>query len=291
MNPTETTKTTTMSGGGSTSRPSMGGSPSRGSGAGASHAASTSASSSMGSGAAAGHAAATSSSSSHMVMNGMSMGSSHAATTKMAMGGMSMSAPHGATNILPNWLAVIWTLVFLVILVVHARHVMQTHGQRRYWHAGHVLMALGMVFMFAPGSLDHFNIPNGFWPLLFANAAGVVVAWILVRILYGQPVNGLWGVLAFDLAAMAYMWSPSGYVAPITWLLVAYFGIEAVLWATNEYRRLDERLTIMGVGVNPDGTLTAQAVEPLACEHDLRLTMALMTAGMAYMFAAMQLLM
>ncbi len=34
-------------------------------------------------------------------------------------------------------------------------------------------------------------------------------------------------------------------------------------------------------------TLTATAAEPLACERELRLTMALMTAGMAYMFAAM----
>lgn len=202
-----------------------------------------------------------------------------------------MSVPHGATNIVPNWLAVVCTLAFLVILVVHARHAVQTHGQRRFWHTGHVLMAFGMAFMFAPASLDHFNIPGGFWPLLFANAAGVVVAWILFKTLYGQPVNGLWAVLAFDLAVMAYMWSPSGYVAPITWLLVAYLGIEAVLWATNYYRRLDEHVIIKGVGTNPNGTLTVTAVQPLVCEHDLRATMALMTAGMAYMLAAMQLLM
>ncbi len=295
MNPTETSKTNTMSGTGNASSTghSSTGATSMGSGTStpsASHS-SMGTGSAMGSGGGAStHAAAASSHSSTMVMNGMSMSSSHA-TMKMSMGGMSMSAPHGATNILPNWLAVVWTLVFLVILGVHARHVMQTHGQRRLWHTGHVLMAFGMAFMFAPGSLDHFNIPNGFWPLLFANAAGVVVAWILVKTLYGQPVNGLWAVLAFDLAAMAYMWSPSGYVAPITWLLVAYFGIEAVLWATNSYRKLDERLVIKSGGMNPDGTLTATAVEPLACEHDLRLTMALMTAGMAYMFAAMQLLM
>jgi Domain of unknown function (DUF5134) len=275
MNSTETTKTTTMSGSGSSSsasHSSMGASSTMGPGGGQSM-----------------HAAAASSHSSNMAMNGMSMSSSHA-TVKMSMGGMSMSAPHGATNILPDWLAVIWTLVFLVILVVHVRHVLQTHGERRFWHSGHVLMALGMVFMYAPGSLDHFNIPNGFWPLLFANAAGAVVAWILARTLYGRPVNGLWAVLAFGLAAMAYMWSPSGYVAPLTWLLVAYFAAEALLWATNSYRKLDEHLTIRGIGVNPDGTLSATAVEPLVCERDLRVSMAAMALGMAYMFAATQLL-
>ena len=228
-------------------------------------------------------------------MNSMSTGSSHA-SMKMTMGGMSMSASHGATNILPDWLAVIWTLLFLVILVIHARHVQETHGERRVWHSGHVLMALGMTFMFAPGSLDHFDIPQGFWPILFANAAGLIVAWGLAQTLAGHAVNGLWAVLAFDLAAMAYMWSPSGYVAPITWLLVAYFALQALLWGTNRYRHLDERIVIRGVNVavaagGAAGAVSRSAVDPLVCERDLRASMGLMALGMAYMFAAMQLLM
>jgi Domain of unknown function (DUF5134) len=223
-----------------------------------------------------------------MVMNGMSMGPAH--PTKTAMGGMSMSAPHGATNILPSWLAVIWTLLFLVVLVLHARHVAETREGRRWWHSGHVLMALGMVFMFAPASLDHFNIPAGFWQLLFANAAGAVVAWIIAQALSGRAVNMLWVVMAVDLAAMVYMWSPAGFVAPITWLLVAYFTAQALLWATNSYRRLDNHTIVAANAVNPDGTLTASSVQPLICERDLRPSMFVMTLGMAYMFAAMQLL-
>jgi Domain of unknown function (DUF5134) len=227
---------------------------------------------------------------SSMAMNGMSMSGAHPATMKTAMGGMSMQAPHGATNILPDWLAVLWTLAFIVVLVVHARHVAQTAGERRWWHAGHVLMAFGMVFMFAPPSLDHLDVPNGFWPLLFANGAGVVVAWILARALNGHAVNALWAALAFDLAAMAYMWSPSGYVAPLTWLLVAYFAVQALLWATNYYRRLDRRALLGGIRVNPDGTIAASGAQPLVCERDLRPSMTVMALGMAYMFAAMQLL-
>ncbi|MGA9874574.1 MAG: DUF5134 domain-containing protein [Solirubrobacteraceae bacterium] len=211
-------------------------------------------------------------------------------STKMAMGGMSMSAPHGTTSILPNWLAVIWTLAFLLVLVLHARHVAETQDGRRWWHSGHVLMALGMTFMFAPMSLDHFNIPNGFWQLLFANASGLVLAWILAQALSGRAVNMLWVVMAVDLGAMVYMFSPAGFVAPITWLLVVYFAAQALMWVTNSYRKLDSHTIIGGNAINADGTLTATAVQPLICERDLRGSMFVMTLGMAYMFAAMQLL-
>jgi hypothetical protein len=227
-------------------------------------------------------------------MSDMSMGAGHRSTG--SVGGMTMSVAHGATNILPEWLAIIWTLVFAAIFVIHLRHVLDTHGQRRLWHSGHVLMALGMAFMFAPTSIDHFNIPATFWQLLFANAAGVIVAWVLFQILSGRAVNLLWIVIAIDLAAMVYMWSSNGFVAPITWLLVAYFAIQAGLWATNEFRRLDREHQIPGfshIHVNADGsaTMSGAAAEPLVCELDLRPTMTVMALGMAYMFAAMQLLM
>lgn len=210
---------------------------------------------------------------------------------QMSMGGgLSVRTAAGATNILPDWLAVILTLVFLAIFVVHSRHVWETRGERRLWHSGHVLMAIGMAFMFAPASLDHFGISPEFWRLLFANAAGAVVIWVLVLLSTGTPVNRLWLVLAFDLAAMVYMWSPNGFVPVVTWILVAYFTVQAVLWATDRYRKL-ERTPLTSPVVVGDGTLAARAVSPLVCEHDLRLSLGVMVLGMAYMLAAMQLLM
>jgi hypothetical protein len=208
----------------------------------------------------------------------------------MAMGGMSMSVAGHTTNILPNWLAVIWTLVFFVIIATHVRHVVQSEGQRRYWHSGHVAMAIGMAFMFAPASIDHFNVPPGFWSLAFANGAIAIVLWMLVQAFAGRGTNVLWLLMAFDLGAMAYMWSPAGFQAPITWLLVAYFAVQAVLWGSDRVRDFDER-TIFGgaVSVTPDGALAASVAEPLICFKDLRVSMAAMTLGMAYMFAATQL--
>ena len=229
---------------------------------------------------------------SSMAHMGSSAASHMSGTHSMSMGAMSMSVGSHTTNILPNWLAVIWTLVFIGIIVIHGRHVVESQGQRRIWHSGHVFMALGMAFMFAPASLDHFNIPTGFWSLAFANAAIAVVLWIVAQALAGRGANLLWLVMAFDLGAMAYMWSPTGFQAPITWLLVAYFAGQAVLWGTDRMRGLDER-TILGgaMSVTPEGALTASVAEPLICFKDLRISMAAMTLGMAYMFAAMQLVM
>ena len=224
-------------------------------------------------------------------MSGMSM--SHGGGHSTSIGGMSMSsAAHGATNILPDWLAIIWTLVFIAIIVVHVRHVLDSDdGQRRIWHSGHVLMAFGMAFQFAPSSLDHFAIPAGFWQLVFANAAIAALLWILMQAVSGRAVNVLWLVMAIDMGAMAYMWSPSGFQAPLTWLLVAYFAAQSLLWATDRMRDVDHR-TLFGGGfsVTPGGAVAMSAAEPLVCFRDLRVSMSAMTLGMAYMFAAMQLL-
>jgi hypothetical protein len=218
----------------------------------------------------------------------MSHGASHATT----VGGMSMGGGgSGTTSILPEWLAVIWTLVFIVLIVVHSLHLRDSHGQRRLWHSGHVLMAFGMAFMFAPASIDHFDIPSGFWQIVFANGALAILAWMLTQALSGRAINVLWLTMAVDLGAMAYMWSPSGFQAPITWILVAYFAAQSLLWVTDRMRDVDHKtLRGGGISVTPGGAVAMSAAEPLVCFRDLRMSMFAMTLGMAYMFAAMQLL-
>jgi hypothetical protein len=224
-------------------------------------------------------------------MGSMNMTGSHDTMAMPGGSSMSMTSSHGTVNILPQWLAILWTLCFVAILVIHARHVLESHGQRRFWHSGHVLMALGMIFMFAPASIDHLDIPSGFWQLAFANAAGVVVAWIFAQALSRQAVNALWIVIAIDLAAMVYMWSPNGFRAPITWLLVAYFAVQTALWATNRMRRTDDLAIGRRFSVGPSGAVAASAAQALVCDRDLRASVGLMTLGMAYMLAAMQLAM
>jgi hypothetical protein len=223
-----------------------------------------------------------------MNMN-MAMGGGHGSATA---GGVSLSSGgHGAPNILPTWLAAIWALAFLAIFLVHLRHLFETGGQRRLWHSGHVLMAIGMAFMFAPASIDHLNIPSSFWQVIFGVGVLVVVSWMVTEALERKAINPLLVVMATDLAAMVYMWSPNGFRAPVTWLLVAYFAVQSLLWGTDRMRSID-RYTLPGAfTVMSDGSVGAAVAQPLICYRDIRVSMSAMTLGMVYMLVAMQLLM
>ncbi|MGA8745968.1 MAG: DUF5134 domain-containing protein [Solirubrobacterales bacterium] len=216
---------------------------------------------------------------------GSMMSGSHGS---MSMGGMTMAgAGHGATNILPDWVAVIWTLVFIAIIAIELRCVIDGGGQRRFWHAGQLLIALGMAFMYAPSSIDHFNIPSGFWQLAFANGTVLIVFWMLAEALARRSINVLWLVLAIDLAAMAYLWSPSGFQSPLAWLLVAYFAAQSLLWASNRIHRVDRQTTLGGFSVSPSGAVTTTATVSLIGQRHLRVSMSAMMLGIAYMFLAM----
>ncbi len=218
----------------------------------------------------------------------MNMSGGHGASTA---GGMSFPGGHGAIDILPTWLAVIWTLVFLAIFLIHLRHLVDTGGQRRLWHSGHVLMAIGMAFMLAPASIDHLNIPRSFWQIAFGGGTLVIVAWMATEVLEHHPINALLVVMATDLAAMVYMWSPNGFRAPVTWLLVAYFAVQSLLWGTDRMRSVDRFALRGGYSVMSDGSVRAAVAAPLICFRDLRLSMSAMTLGTVYMFVAMQLMM
>jgi hypothetical protein len=226
-----------------------------------------------------------------MNMPGMAMGG-----PRMASGGHGAhGGPGGALQLLPSWLSIVWLLVFIAIAVAHFRYLIAGQGQRRVWHAAHVLMAVGMGFMYGQSASGALSTPSGLWRAVFVYAAGATGAWVLVQLLYHRAVNVLWPLIALDLTAMVYMWSPSGLSAAITWPAVCYFALQAGLWALSIYHRHDGRWQLGGgaqIGVSAHGTvaLTVSRSEPLICELPLRPSMIAMTLGMGYMLTAMQLL-
>lgn len=90
--------------------------------------------------------------------------------------GMSMAGGH----VLPDWLRIVWVAIYALILVlhlvVHLRHLIGLGGQERAWHSSHVLMALGMVYMFLPAGIV--TLPSMVGIVVFALAALAATGWI-----------------------------------------------------------------------------------------------------------------
>jgi methionine sulfoxide reductase heme-binding subunit len=178
---------------------------------------------------------------------------------------------------LPCALMVIAALVYVVILVVHVGHLRDIGIRGRVWHLGHVLMALGMIDMFVP--TGRMPVPAGVGAVVFALAALVMLGFTAALAVRGERVGWLWPVAGFDLAAMAYMFTLPG--APwLTGLLVGWFVLQAAGWATG---------VLPGVGVGQPPDRSGASVGSGYHDLSVRVTLAAMGLGMAYMFLAMQL--
>lgn len=195
-----------------------------------------------------------------------------ASTHATAMTGMSMMV----NTWLPVWLRVVASGAFAVVLLIHVRHLRTAGPRGRVWHAGHVLMALGMLDMVAPTT--SMLVPAWAGEVIFAGAALAVAGFALseffrAELARGRRLGWLWPVVGVDLAAMVWMFAmPAPRLGWLTGLLVGWFALQATGWATG---RLDT------------------AAEPDVCRSthrvSVRATLAVMAVGMAYMFLAMQL--
>lgn len=208
---------------------------------------------------------------------------------------MTMSAARGGSGmppLVPEWLGVASAAVFVVVAVSHLRHLAMAVGQRRPWHACHVLIAVGMAFMYAPAAIDPLGIPARFWQIVFAVACVLAAVWSMSGA--QRTPTLMWLLTAVDLGAMVVMWM-TNVSASLCWALVVYLGVQALLWAVDGYRRVDGGVPVIdfaALSAAPGGVslpLVAARAEPLLGDLDISVSMVVMSIGMAWMFAAMQL--
>jgi hypothetical protein len=198
---------------------------------------------------------------------------------------MAMNGP----ELLPEWLRWVWVAVYAVIVLVHLRHALSEGGQRRAWHSGHVVMSLGMAYMFLPMRLK--VVPDVAWGTVFAVFTVIILAWILRAWTDERAVNLLWTISLVHMLAMVYMFAlPEATIVVLTYALVAYFGSETVAWLVGAFDDAAERRGLLPFAIGPRSPKARAAAKPLAGASpvDLRATLCAMAAGMAYMFFAMQ---
>lgn len=133
--------------------------------------------------------------------------------------------------LLPGWLALVLTVALCAVWLLHLRHAWVMRGSRRWWHAGHMAMAAGMIAMCLLPQAQHARL---YWAGVCAfGALGAGAGSFTVAIWRreGRP-DWLWVAATADMGAMAYMSLPAtDRAALLSYLFVAYLCVEALLWA------------------------------------------------------------
>lgn len=137
-------------------------------------------------------------------------------------------AGHHDNPWMPMWLHVIASGAFVVVAVLHVRHAVRAPIRVQLWHAGHVLMALGMLTMFLP--LQAVPVPAWLGVGLFVVAAAGALGVLGDELVRRRRVAWSWLITAVDFGAMALMFAePAAH-----WLaavLVGWFALQAAGWA------------------------------------------------------------
>ena len=141
--------------------------------------------------------------------------------------------------------------------------------------------------MFMPSHLK--VISDSIWGAAFATAAVVIFGWLLRAWTSRRAVNFLWVFSLLDMVAMVYMFRlPRTAIAPLTAVLVIYFAGTMIVWLSGKFNDDYRQNGLIPLALNPRPSSTA--VTTLASETSAksRTSLAIMSAGMAYMFVAMQ---
>lgn len=195
----------------------------------------------------------------------------------------SMSGP----NLLPAWVDVVWIIALSAVLIFHCRHWLMMNGQHRWFHSTHILMIVGMIYMFASMAWSWDWIAGPAWMVLYAAVSLAIIGWMLIRFVRKQPFSFLWILALVQQGAMIYMFAPMGeWVAGFSFALAYYFLIETLAWLLG---MCDDNRADRGFAFGPGDR--SQAV-PLNHGTTLgNISMAVMAGSMSYMFLGMQLMM
>ncbi|ADJ17067.1 DUF5134 domain-containing protein [Halalkalicoccus jeotgali] len=191
-------------------------------------------------------------------------------------------------GLLSEWLRWPWIVVYAVVTVVHLSHAIDTDC-RQVWHSNHVVMAVGMGYMFLPTRLK--AVSDEVWQITFIIIAATIVVWVLHLWATQRTIDFLWMISLFDVVAMIYMFAfPEAAIAPLTYLLVIYFILETIVWMGGVFDHTRQWGRLLPVLIH--SRLYSRLIfhEPLVGSSSgrERMTLSAMAAGMAYMFIIMQ---
>jgi hypothetical protein len=221
---------------------------------------------------------------------------------------MGPMGPAMGIPLLPQWLRIVWAVALAGVLLLHVWHAWFVRGQPRWWHVGHIVMALGMMGMYLLGMTDPGLYRTGV-VLFAAMTVALATTAVLLRRREGA-LNPLWMASAVDMLAMTFMLLPSAaQPAAVRSVFVAYLTCQMLAWALGLWDYVPVLQPVPpppGPVPGPRATATTrrvQAVAPITailahnrdrvlgltahCTPAIRVSLAVMAASMAYMLAVM----
>lgn len=215
--------------------------------------------------------------------------------------GSAMSMP-----LLPQWLRIVWALALAGVVGLHTGHAWTRPGQGRWWHTGHIIMALGMIGMYLLGMTYPGLSRAGV--VLFAVLTLAVAATAVVVGRREAVLNPLWVASAVDTLVMTYMLLPAAArPAGVSWVLVGYLACQVLAWALGLWDHVavlqPAPAASAPMPVTTPATEQVHAPAPATtnparsrnrvlgltahCTPGIRVSLAVMAASMAYMLAVM----
>jgi hypothetical protein len=191
-------------------------------------------------------------------------------------------------GLLPFWPALLTAVLFALVALSHLRHMAQADGQRRPWHACHVLLALSMICMEVPVSAARLPEVAVAWRVALAVAGLLAAAWSV----WGASgsLNPVWLLTALDMGAMLYLWSPHPAGTAVSATVALYLLVNAGVWTFDAHRRWEREPSLLRwlpMGDAQGGAVTLPAVvlraDTLLGDLDISPSMILMSLGMAAM--------
>lgn len=215
------------------------------------------------------------------------MSDMHSSSGMDSMSGMSdMAGMSDHLDLLPMWVSVVWIVALAAVLIFHCGHLVHIGGQHRWYHASHIVMLIGMLYMYAMMAFNWNAIPSEVWVAVYSVTTVVMAVWMIARVVGKRPFSYLWVLALVQQAAMIYMWMPmSSWVAVFTWALVVYFTAEAIAWLVGW---CDDAREGRGNAVGPGDRALVSSLGHGGWQ--VNISMAIMAGSMAYMFAGMQLM-
>ncbi|MEU7401887.1 DUF5134 domain-containing protein [Streptomyces sp. NPDC044948] len=187
--------------------------------------------------------------------------------------------------LMPGWARALWAVALAGVVLVHVRHAWVLPGQRRWWHVGHTVMALGMAAMYLLPRMAHSGLYVAGVMLFTAVTVTEAAATVWHRRREGV-LNPLWVSSTTDKLAMTYMLlSPAVRPAVLAYAFVVYAAGQALAWGLALWDRAPVLRQPAPAAASAFGRPVARVGLGAHSTPVTRTSLAVMAAGMAYMLA------